>query len=82
MTNNRPGSLPFYFGLVPPEWFRYNRVAKGNPTVTLVLSFVVFAAAVVTFGFLANAGARNSVTESVISTSDKTGVNGWTCEMV
>jgi len=76
------GAGPWWHGVFPPEFYRYNRVPKSGPKVAITLSGVVFGSALLTFAIAALKGYNETITESVVSAEDKSGQNGWACEMV
>ena len=74
--------MSWWYGCFPPEFFRYERTPKGGPKCTLFLSLCIAGASVSTFITLAVKGANISTVESEVSAFDKSGTNGWSCDMV
>ena len=74
--------MSWWYGCFPPEFFRYERTPKGGPKCTLFLSLCIAGASVSTFIALAVKGANISTVESEVSAFDKSGTNGWSCDMV
>lgn len=72
----------WWHGLLPASFYRYRREPKGSPAISLFLSAGILVFSVATFSYLAVIGSHKTVPESMITVTDISGTDGWTCDMV
>ena len=75
-------ALSWWVGIFPPEWYRYKRIPKAEPRISLALAVLVILWSIAIFVALAIIGSHDTSTQSEVSAYDKSGTDGWSCDMV